>query len=143
MDDFKNINCTKEFARHNSEFSDVICETESMGPLPKRLKMTKLDKVVDESHSTSNIEKSSKDTPQKQLCDELNDSFDDAELEKIVSPGKDGSTTSKIRVVSNVLVKNKPNIYEIESNNEDDMFSDDDIVETTPQKTRNNSGDLW
>lgn len=118
----------------HSEFLDVIGETEDMEPLPKK-KKTKPEKATG---SSSKPVKSGKRVPREDeygLCDELNDSFDEAELEKIDLPGKNNTktgTSPKIRIIADVVVTKGVSNEVVE----DDLFSDDDVVETTPQKSK-------
>lgn len=128
----------KLLERAQSEFSDVIGETENMEPFPKKRKLNKPDKEskpIDESASKEcgSVKKTSQKNPYS--CDELNDSFDEGELEKIDLIEK--KTTSKIHVLANVVVEAANDEGGNDSNNEDDLFPDDDVIETTPQKKRN------
>lgn len=120
----------KHLERNLSEFSDVIAETESLEPLPKKVR--------------TNPRAQTTRTPQTepQLCDELNDSFDEAELEKIDSPARNHSKIDKV-VNSNYFPKNCSNNGRNDLINEDDLFSDDDVVDTTPQKNKKPSGEWY
>uniref|UniRef100_A0A6P7F707 Breast cancer type 1 susceptibility protein homolog n=1 Tax=Diabrotica virgifera virgifera TaxID=50390 RepID=A0A6P7F707_DIAVI len=104
-----------------TENSDIIAETESMEPLPKKTKRRLNDVFVEEKSAekplnkeNTIVTKSNKET----FCDELEDSFD----------GVDFANINIEEAVNDV--NNTKNCKE----NEDDLFSDDDIVETTPQK---------
>lgn len=131
------VSSGKPFERNQSQFSDVIGETESFEPLPKKTRTAKFDKAFNHGKLSSTIEKSIGKTSQNNFnqCDELNDSFDEAELEKIDLPSR------KVNVISNIVVKNDMNTERNDLNNEEDLFSDEDVVETTPQKDKNGSGD--
>lgn len=119
----------KHLEKNLFEFSDVIAETESLEPLPKKAR--------------TNTRAQNVTTPQAdpQLCDELNDSFDEAELEKIDSPARNHSKIDK-EVNSNYFPKNCSNNGRNDLINEDDLFSDDDVVDTTPQRNKKSSG-VW
>lgn len=116
--------------RKYSEFSDVIGETESFEPIPKKAKTNlKRDNALNRENKIK-----MRDSPEKNpdaLCDELNDSFDEAELDKIDVLGKSNPE----------IVRKSTTLHRIDA--EDDMFAEDeDIVAVSPQQKRNVSR-LW
>lgn len=107
---------------------DIITETENFEPSLKKPKLKSLDTAFDkgecpklsmgeESHPLSPI-KNNKGT----FCPELEDSLDDVDFENILMEEKVKKSESRDIVVG--------------KSNEDDMFSDEDVVETTPQKSK-------
>lgn len=149
LDDM-NITCGQKNSSRNlvgkfsSEFSDVIGETEDVEPLPKKAKMSKVDEEFNRS-TNSKMTKTSQ--PDPEICEEFNDSFDEAELEKIDNLETKGVKTDrtcispKVKIIQNIVLENKNNGEKNNLDNEDDLFSDEDVVETTPQKKKNISGD--
>ncbi|CAG9823560.1 unnamed protein product [Phaedon cochleariae] len=110
----------------DSEMSDIIGETESerMEPVPKRAKNGNLNLAFNIGEVTDLIsctpkrkENKKKSTPCGDICYDLDDSLDNAEF-------------------VNIKIDSEEKPVKEEKNNEDDLFSDDDIVETTPQKEK-------
>ncbi|CAG9837328.1 unnamed protein product [Diabrotica balteata] len=104
-----------------SENSDIIPETETMEPLPKKTKRRLNDVFIKENSEEKPLHKENtivSKTSKETFCHELEDSFD----------GVDFANINIEEAVNDV--NNTKNCKE----NEEDLFSDDDIVETTPQK---------
>ncbi|XP_072390412.1 uncharacterized protein [Diabrotica undecimpunctata] len=104
-----------------SENSDIIAETETMEPLPKKTKRRLNDVFIKENSEEKFLHKENtivSKTSKETFCHELEDSFD----------GVDFANINIEEAVNDV--NNTKNCKE----NEEDLFSDDDIVETTPQK---------
>lgn len=96
-----------------TESSDIIAETESMEPIPKKAKMKILDREVAPTENSDSSVKPMKST----YCRELEDSFNEMDF-------------------ANIQMENE-NLKKKES--EDDLFSEDDYVESTPPQQQRES----
>lgn len=123
----------------SSEFSDIIGETENLEPLFKKAKTSK----VEQPFISANI--GTKLQPEPEICNEFNDSFDESEMEKNDNLARKEATTKsispKIHLMQNIVLRRKNTSAKNNLNNEDDLFSDEDVVETTPQKVKHVSGE--
>lgn len=114
----------------SSEFSDIIGETEETTPLPKKRKTT-----ASENTSTS------KDTRTKNVFFENLDleictALKEADADKSVGTSESPTNLhkeKKINILADVKIKSQDRKEDVKVD-EDDLFSDEDIVETTPQK---------
>ncbi|KAG5880659.1 hypothetical protein JTB14_022821 [Gonioctena quinquepunctata] len=125
----------EENVRGQTESSDIIGETESPAPKPKRARREDFDVAFDQGEFTTTFpdlhgtrdEKNSGNIEEKDtVCQELNDSLDDEEFANIKITGEKPTRVDK-HVTQEVI--------------EEDLFSDDeddDIVESTPQKNKDN-----
>lgn len=105
----------------NLESCDVIGKTETPVTIPKRMKSGNEKKSIPVSEN-----KETKKIISAEICDEFNDDFDDVIVENL-----NEAETSGIKILENVIIQRKQNEME-----EDVLFSDDDVVETTPQKLK-------
>ncbi|XP_018575179.1 uncharacterized protein LOC108913978 isoform X2 [Anoplophora glabripennis] len=113
----------------NSEISDIIGETEEITPSPKKRKKTSA-KNDPPSNKDLFLRKHDLELSNK-LCNALetdaNELADTSEAQTNLKKEKN------IIVLANVKIKSQDR-NEVAKGDEDDLFSDEDIVETTPQK---------
>nr|XP_023011827.1 uncharacterized protein LOC111502085 isoform X1 [Leptinotarsa decemlineata] len=127
----------EEDVRGQTESSDIIGETESMEPLPKRARKANLNVGFDQGEQASSalnlLGIANSENRKETVCQELDDSLDDAELANI-------QISEENRLHDNTKEQGEECVVEMNDEtlgaqfNEEDLFSDDDIVETTPQK---------
>lgn len=99
----------------SSEFSDIIGESEEF--TPKKRKRTALNDIPSKDVENENV-----------FFKDL-----DSELSKVLKEEAKVVEDRKINILANVKIKSQYKKEDLKLD-EDDLFSDEDIVETTPQK---------
>lgn len=125
----------------SSEISDIIGETEEIEPLPKKRKRTVVSKVNLEPKNQDQLEDKNLflDGSHLNLSNKLCDVLENVQMGKLPETSEISTNLNKekkINIISNVKVKSQDKKEEVNVD-EDDLFSDEDIVETTPQKKVN------
>ncbi|KAJ8917481.1 hypothetical protein NQ315_005530 [Exocentrus adspersus] len=116
----------------NSESSDIIAESEEVEHVPKKLK-TMVQKKHNHGLQSKNENKTSDCLPKN--CNAFNDDFDETAFGKLIDNITEEQANlnkgTRVNIISDIKIQSQ-----IQKNDmkEDDLFSDEDIVETTPQK---------
>lgn len=120
----------------NSEISDIIGETEEIEPAPKKVKRTTTLKVNDLMHQDQSEDNLLYKKSDLNVSNKLSDALKGTEIENLSELSEreiNLHEEKKINILSNVKIKSQDR-KEDEDVEEEDLFSDEDIVETTPQK---------
>ncbi|VEN38924.1 unnamed protein product [Callosobruchus maculatus] len=136
----RNISTTKleEFKEQFPGYSsDIISGTESMTASPKKRKKVKASKESIDLHNSThctppNTSQTNKVLDTKatmEVCHELEDSFDEEFANIHFTAADNDEDKPKIKILANVKIKSQDNKGKVV---DDDLFSDDDVVETTP-----------